>query len=96
MARLLARAHVESNRLRAAVRRYWRRLALGAACGWFASSVLGAFAIVWLESVGVVNSEETVALVGAAIVWGGIGVGALVAYAMRPQARPQTATTKRF
>ena len=84
MTRLLARAHVESIRLRSAVRRYWRRIVLGAVCGWFASSVLGAFGIVWLVSIGAVRSEEGVALVGAAIVWSGVGVGALVAYAMRP------------
>ena len=84
MTRLLARAHVESIRLRSAVRRYWRRIALGAVCGWFASSVLGALGIVWLESIGAVRSEEGVALVGTAIVWSGIGVGALVAYAIRP------------
>jgi hypothetical protein len=84
MTRLLARAHVESIRLRSAVRRYWRRIVLGAVCGWFASSVLGAFGIVWLESIGAVRSEEGVALIGAAIVWSGIGLGALVAYAIRP------------
>lgn len=89
MITLLARAHVESLRLRTALRRHWRRLVLGAVCGWFAASLLGAFAVVWLESVGLVRSEETVALVGAGIVWSGIGLGALVAYAIRPQPRSQ-------
>lgn len=84
MTALLARAHVESLRLGAAVRRYWRRLLAGAFCGWVGSSVLGAFAVVWLESVGVVGSEQTSLLLGAAIVWSGIALGALVAYAMRP------------
>lgn len=84
MTTLLARAHVESTRLLSAMRRYWRRIVLGAVCGWFASSVLGAFGVVWLESIGAVRSEEGVALVGAAIVWSGIGLGALVAYAIRP------------
>jgi hypothetical protein len=88
MTRLLALAHVESIRLRSAVRRHWRRIVLGAVCGWFASSVLGAFGIVWLESIGAIRSEEGVALVGAAIVWSGIGVGALVAYAIRPAPAP--------
>lgn len=84
----LARAHVESLRFGAAVRRYWRRLLAGAFCGWVGSSVLGAFAVVWLESEGIVRSEETALLVGAAIVWSGVGLGALVAYAMRRT--PQT------
>lgn len=85
MTTLLARAHLESVRLGSAVRRYWRRIVLGALCGWIGSSVLGAFGIVWLESVGLVRSEGTVALVGAGIVWFGVGLGALVAYAMRPR-----------
>jgi len=84
MTRLLARTQVEALRLGGALRRYWRRIALGAVCGWFASSVAGAFFLVWLEAVGIVHSEEVVALLGAAIVWFGIGLGAIVAYAIRP------------
>jgi hypothetical protein len=88
MTRLVARTQVEVLRLGGALRRYWRRIALGAVCGWFASSVVGAFFLVWLEAVGIVRSEEVVALLGAAIVWFGIGLGAIVAYAMRPAAAP--------
>lgn len=89
MTTLLTRAHLETVRVVSAVRRYWRRMLLGAVCGWFGSSVLGAFAIVWLESVGLLRSEGTVALVGAGIVWFGIGLGMIVAYAIRPQATAQ-------
>ena len=89
MTTLLARAHLESVRLGSAVRRYWRRMILGAFCGWIGSSVLGAFGIVWLESLGVLRSEATVALVGAGIVWFGIGLGMIVAYAIRPHPTPQ-------
>jgi hypothetical protein len=89
MTTLLARAHLESVRLGNAVRRYWRRMILGALCGWIGSSVLGAFGIVWLESLGVLGSEAAVATVGAGIVWFGIGLGMIVAYAIRPQPTPQ-------
>ena len=92
MTRMLTRAHLEWSRVWSAARRYWRRMVLGAVCGWLASSLLGAFAIVWLESVGVIRSEDAVALVGAGIVWFGIGLGMVVAYAIRPQ---PAATAKR-
>jgi len=91
MTTLLARAHVELVLLRGAVRHHWRRLLAGAFCGWVASSVLGAFGIVWLEETGVIRSEETAALLGAAFVWSGIGLGALLAYAVRPRPAPQRA-----
>lgn len=93
MTTLLAWAQVETFRLGGALRRYWRRIALGAACGWFASSVGGAFLLVWLESVGFLRSEGTVAVVGAGLVWSGIALGAVVAYAMRPQAHAARSPT---
>jgi hypothetical protein len=89
MTTLLAWAQVETFRLGGALRQYWRRIALGAACGWFASSVGGAFLLVWLESLGLLRSEGSIAVVGTAVVWSGVAIGGLVAYALRPQ--PQAA-----
>jgi len=80
---LLARAHVTALRFRGSLRQYWKRIVLGAFCGWVASSVLGAFALVWLEVQAQISSD-TSALLGAAIVWSGTALGGLVAYAARP------------
>ena len=91
MSSFYAWVHVESARLGGAFRQYWRRIIAGAFCGWVASSLLGAFGIVWLEQQGVVASEGTVGIVGAAIVWSGMGLGAIVAYAMRQA--PETERT---
>jgi len=88
MARLLARAHLAVVAFAAAARRHWRRIAVGAFVGWLVSSVAGAFVLVWFESTGLIDAE-TSPLVGAALVWGGMGVGALLAYAARPRARPR-------
>ena len=84
MTTLLARAQVETLRFGGALRQYWKRIVLGGLCGWIGSSVLGALFLVWVELAGLVRSEEAIALLGAAIVWSGIALGGLVAYAMRP------------
>jgi hypothetical protein len=76
---------VQALRLRGALGRYWRRIAVGAFCGWLLSSVLGAFTIVWLEWMTVVSSDEAAALLGAAFVWSGTALGGVLAYAARPQ-----------
>lgn len=82
---LLTRAHVAGLRLGSALRRHWRRIALGVACGWLLSTVLGAFALVWLETRDVISPHETAPLLGGAMVWSGMVLGGLVAYAARPE-----------
>lgn len=79
----LTRVHVATLRLREAVRRYWKRIALGAVCGWLISTVLGAFALVGFESAHLITAEDST-LLGAALVWMSMGVGALVAYVAKP------------
>jgi hypothetical protein len=89
---LLARIHFASARLRGSLRRNWRRIAVGAFFGWLVSTVLGAFALVALESSGAISSENA-PLLGAGLVWGGVAYGALFAYAGRSQperARPRS------
>lgn len=83
MTELYARAQVQALRLGRALRRYWRRILVGAFCGWLVSSLLGALAIVWLGSRGVVVSQEHVGLYASAAVWGGTLLGAVVAYGAR-------------
>jgi hypothetical protein len=89
---LLTRMHVAALCLGGALRRYWKRIAVGALCGWLVSTVLGAFALVGLESRALI-SAETSPLLGAALVWSGIGLGSLIAYASRP--RPDVAGPRR-
>jgi hypothetical protein len=79
----LTRVYVATLDLGAAVREYWKRIAVGAFCGWLISSVLGAFALVGFESAQLITVEDST-LLGAALVWMGMGVGALVAYVARP------------
>lgn len=81
---LLTRVHMASVRLRGGLRRYWKRLAVGAVFGWLVSTVLGAFVLVALEQLGGISAENA-PLLGAGLVWGGMAYGALVAYAGRPQ-----------
>jgi hypothetical protein len=83
----LARVHVTALRLGWAVRRHWKRIGLGVAGGWLIATVLGAFALVWLESRGVISPTDTAPVVGAGIVWSGMALGGLVAYATRPRKR---------
>jgi hypothetical protein len=79
----LARLYVVTLRLGDALRGYWKRIAVGALCGWLISSVLGAFALVGFESAHLIAAEDSMFL-GAAIVWMGVGVGACVAYVAKP------------
>jgi len=79
----LTRIHVATLRLGDALRRYWKRIAVGALCGWLISSVLGAFALVGFESVHWITAEDS-SVLGPAIVWMGVGVGACVAYVAKP------------
>lgn len=83
MTEVYARLHVQALRLRGALRTYWRRILVGAFCGWFLSSVLGALLLVWLGSRGVVVSQGDFGLYASAAVWGGTVVGAAAAYAAR-------------
>jgi hypothetical protein len=80
----LVRMHFAALRLGAALRRHWKRIVLGVACGWLISTVVGAFALVWLESIGVLSPEETTPIAGAVIVWSGMALGGVIAYAARP------------
>ncbi len=80
----LTRAYVAALGVRAAMREYWKRIAVGALCGWLITSVVGAFAVVGFESWHLITAEDST-LLGAAIVWMGMGVGAMVAFVARPQ-----------
>jgi len=79
----LTRIYVATLGLGAALREYWKRIALGALCGWLISSVLGALALVGFESARLITAEDSTFL-GAVLVWMGMGVGALVAYVAKP------------
>ena len=46
----LTRTYVAALGLKEAVREYWKRIAVGALCGWLIASVLGAIAVVGFES----------------------------------------------
>ena len=80
----LTQLHVATLRIRGALREYWKRIAVGALCGWLISSILGAIALVAFESAQLITAEDST-LLGAALVWMGIGVGGLVAYVARPE-----------
>lgn len=88
---LLTRMHVAALCLGGALRRCWKRIAVGALCGWLVSTVLGAFALVGLESRALI-STETSPLLGAALVWGGIGLGSFIAYGSRPRTQVASQT----
>ncbi|HEU0247973.1 MAG TPA: hypothetical protein VFR38_12880 [Gaiellaceae bacterium] len=80
----VTRLHVAVLGLKGAVRGHWKRIAVGALCGWLLASVIGAFAVVGFESAHLITAEDST-LLGAALVWMGMGVGAMVAYVARPQ-----------
>jgi hypothetical protein len=71
------------GRLAAALRRHWKRVLLGAFVGWVVAVVGGAVALAALEVLGVVSRETSDAL-GIVIVFGGMGLGALISYALKP------------
>jgi hypothetical protein len=79
----LARLYIATLGLKGAVREYWKRIAVGALCGWLIASVLGAVAVVGFESWHLITAEDST-LLGAALVWMGMGVGVMVAYVARP------------
>ena len=79
----LTRMYVGALSLKGALRDYWKRIAVGALCGWLITSVVGAFAVVGFESAHLITAEDST-LLGAALVWMGMGVGAMVAYVARP------------
>jgi hypothetical protein len=78
----------ELERLRDAARTYWRRLLVGAFAGWFVASVAGAFALIVIEQRGWLSLEDS-NVAAAAIAWSGVGLGALVAYALKPETRKE-------
>jgi hypothetical protein len=79
----LTRTYVAALGLKEAVREYWKRIAVGAVCGWLIASVLGAIAVVGFESAHLITAEDST-LLGAALVWMGMGVGGMVAYVAKP------------
>ena len=80
----VTRLYVSALALGGAMRGDWKRIAVGALCGWLIASVLGAFAVVGFESWHLITAEDST-LLGAALVWMGMGVGGMVAYVARPQ-----------
>jgi hypothetical protein len=75
-----------AQRLRGAVRQYWKRILVGAFVGWVFAVVGGAFGLASLEFWGLV-SQQTSDSLGIATVFAGIGLGALVSYAGRDAAQ---------
>ena len=69
-----------------ALHRYWKRILLGAFVGWIVAVVVGAVALAVLEALGLVSRQTSDAL-GIATVLGGVGLGALIAYALKPAPR---------
>ena len=63
----VTRMYVATLALRGALREYWKRIAVGALCGWLISSVLGALALVGFERVQLITAEDST-LLGAALV----------------------------
>ncbi len=83
MAVWLTRLYVAMLGLGGAMREYWKRIAVGAFCGWLISSVVGAFALVASEQAHLITAEDS-AFLGPAVVLMGMGVGGLVAYVAKP------------
>jgi hypothetical protein len=83
-----------ADRLRGAIRQYWRRILVGAFVGWLFATIGGAFGLASLEFWGFV-SERTSDDIGIATVLAGVGLGALFAYASRADQRPSGVMTRR-
>ena len=77
-----------STRLRAGVRQHWRRILVGAFIGWLFAVIGGAIALAVLELNHVI-SRTTSDDLGVILVLYGVGLGALNAYALRPQPRAE-------
>jgi hypothetical protein len=75
------------HRLGGAFRQYWKRITIGAFFGWLVSTFLAAYALVYLEYLGLISPDQTFPVIGVGLVWSGIALGALVAYAVRPERR---------
>lgn len=81
MTRVYITSMLALRRLGSAVSTYRKRILLGAIAGWFVSTVVGAFVLVYAETHWV--SLEDANILGAGIVWTGVAVGAMIAYATR-------------
>ena len=69
------------NRLGDAFRCHWRRILVGAFVGWIVAVVVGAVALASFEAVGFLSRDTSDAL-GIVVVLGGVGIGAMIAYAL--------------
>jgi hypothetical protein len=78
--------YLAARRFVAALARYWRRVLVGGLVGWVLAVVLGALVLALLEVEGVL-SRSTSDTFAIGIVLAGIALGALCAYAIRPQDR---------
>jgi len=76
----------EVTRLQGALRRHWKRILLGALAGWITAIVVGATMLAGLEVGGLITRETSNTLAIAAGL-GGVGLGALAAYALKPAPR---------
>ena len=83
-----------SDRFRRAIRRYWRRILVGAFVGWIFATIGGAFALASLEFWGFVSMQTSDEL-GIATVLAGVGLGALIAYSGRVEPQPSMLTKRR-
>ena len=72
-----------SERLRDGVRQHWKRILVGAFVGWIFAVVGGAFALASLEFHHVITRTTSDDL-GVILVLYGVGIGALMAYTLRP------------
>jgi hypothetical protein len=82
------------ERFRKALSQYWRRILVGAFVGWVFAVVGGAFGLASLEFWGFVSRGLSDDL-GIVTVLAGVGLGALIAYAGRPDQRPSGVMTRR-
>jgi hypothetical protein len=69
--------------MRLGVRRHWKRILVGAFVGWVFAVVGGAFALASLEFHHVITRTTSDDL-GVILVLYGVGIGALMAYTLRP------------
>jgi len=84
MARVLVSLVVLAGSLRDVVRAHWRRLLVGAFVGWATATVLGAVLLALATPVLAGRSSDAVAV---GLVYGGILLGVVTAYALRDDGR---------
>ncbi len=70
-------------RLRGAIRLHWKRILVGAFVGWIFAVIGGAFGLASLEFHDLI-SRSTSDELGIILVLYGVGLGALLAYTLRP------------